>query len=338
MKIINIHSKYGNYNVVLDSKLENIISTNIDLNRNYFAFIDENIPAKFVDLLIRSIPHLAIYKLQGGEQVKTFEWYERLTYYLLSNDVKKDDCLIAVGGGTITDLIGYLAATYKRGIDYISVPTTTLAMIDASIGGKTAINVENTKNAVGIIYPPINVLIGLDTLDSLEERHINNGLLEALKMGIICDSNLYNMFLDDVIKERLEAIIQASIINKKKIVEQDEEDKKGIREILNFGHTLGHAFELNESLGLLHGEAIANGILIVSKDSNFFSEYKSILNKLNCPIIDKVDIDQTINSLLNDKKINKNGIHLVISDAIGTAKVIKTDINQIKEMLVKYGF
>ena len=243
----------------------------------------------------------------------------------------KKDTLIAFGGGTITDLTGYVASTYKRGINFINVPTTTLAMIDASVGGKNALNMKDIKNAIGTIYSPVKVLVGIDSLSTLDERNYNNGLFEALKMGAILDKELFNSFVNNSYKENIEEIIAKSILLKKQIVEQDE-DEKGLRKILNFGHTIGHAIELENDL--LHGEAIANGMLAVSYKKSFYNDLKTAINNLKCPLV-KLN---NIKNVVNDKKVSNNKVDLIVVSTIGNAEIVPTEIEELKRMVSEYVF
>lgn len=329
MNTITIKSKQHNYDVIVYEKLEELLLKNLNSQEKYFVIIDNKISDKYSSLILKAAPNSIIYSIEGGESAKTIEKFEVITSMLLENNFSKNDKLIAFGGGTITDLTGYIASTYKRGINFINIPTTTLAMIDASVGGKNAINVGTTKNAIGTIYPPVKVLVGLDSLETLDERNYNNGLFEALKMGMILDKELFDSFLANTYKQNIKDIIVKSIMLKKQIVEMDE-NENGIRKILNFGHTIGHAIELETNL--LHGEAIANGMLLVSYKKSFYNDLKTALNNLNCPIV----TIKNINEIKNDKKVSNNKLDLIVVEAIGKAEIVPTDLNEIERMVNDY--
>lgn len=329
MNTITIKSKQHNYDVIVYEKLEELLLKNLNSQEKYFVIIDNKISDKYSSLILKTAPNSIIYPIEGGESAKTIEKFEVITSILLENNFSKNDKLIAFGGGTITDLTGYIASTYKRGINFINIPTTTLAMIDASVGGKNAINIGTTKNAIGTIYPPIKVLVGLDSLETLDERNYNNGLFEALKMGMVLDKELFNSFLTNNYKQNIKDIIVKSIMLKKQIVEMDE-NENSIRKILNFGHTIGHAIELETNL--LHGEAIANGMLLVSYKKSFYNDLKTALNNLNCPIV----AIKNINEIKNDKKVSNNKLDLIVVEAIGKAEIVPTDLNEIERMVNDY--
>lgn len=329
MNTITIKSKQHDYDVIVYEFLEELLLKNLNSDEKYFVIIDNKISSKYSETILKAAPKAIIYPIEGGETAKTIQSYEVLTSKLLELGFSKKDTLVAFGGGSITDLTGYIASTYKRGINFINVPTTTLSMIDASVGGKNALNVNNIKNALGTIYPPSKVLIGLDVLDTLDKRNFNNGLFEAIKMGAILDEELFNSFVDGSYKNDLEKVITKSILLKKQIVEEDEEEKS-IRKMLNFGHTIGHAIELENSL--LHGEAIANGMLVVSYKKSFYNSLKTAINNLNCPIVKLKNIE----NIINDKKASNGKVDLIELESIGKAVIKTTKFETIERMVNEY--
>ena len=186
--------------------------------------------------------------------------------YCIKVNLSRKSLIIALGGGVVGDVAGFASMTYKRGLHFINIPTTTLSMVDSSIGGKTAINYNSTKNVIGGFYQPDIVLIDVNTI-------------EALKTGLLGDKELFDILKNSDFKDNYEEIIYRSLMFKKKIVEEDEKEN-GIRKILNFGHTFGHAIEAYYHMnGFLHGEAIGIGMLLVSKDKPYYQDLKDILNK-----------------------------------------------------------
>ena len=333
MNNITVHSQTHDYEVIINESLENLIKIYLDFKTRYFVIIDKNVSTKLVPIVKEAAPNSIIYETVGGESAKTIDEYQRIIAFLLENKINKKDKLIAIGGGSIGDLTGYVASTYKRGLDFINIPTTTLAMVDSSICGKNALNVYEIKNAIGTIYPPEKVLIGLDVLSTLNERNINNGLCEALKTGIILDKELFNIFLLGKEKERLEEVIYRSLIAKSKVVCEDE-NENGLRKILNFGHTIGHAIELES--GLMHGEAIANGMLIMSYEKPYYNDLKSIIWRYNFPIYKPTNVDTLIELIKNDKKSSSETIDVVVCDDIEKPVIKTVSFNLLKGVIKNY--
>lgn len=332
MEQIKIHSKRRDYPVILGDNLIEIMKSELDPDTRYFVVLDDKLPSKYPKFIKDLNPNSVIRVVRGCEEIKNFDKYENITSTLLECGFTKKDKLIAFGGGTILDLVGYVAATYKRGVDFISIPTTTLAMVDASIGGKNGINVNQIKNAIGTIYPPIKVLMGLDVLETLEPRHFNNGLFESLKMGLSLDKDLYDIFKDAQEKTYLKEVIYRSIMAKKSVVEKDE-DETGLRKILNFGHTFGHAFESASDFKLLHGEAIANGMLVVSKNKEYYADLLDILSRMNCPIVSSYNEEDLINRIKNDKKAGKDTVDLIVVNEVGKAEIVPTKFDDLKGLI-----
>ena len=244
------------------------------------------------------------------------------------------DTIIALGGGVIGDLVGFVASTYKRGIEFINIPTSSLSMIDSSIGGKTAINYKHYKNVIGSFYPPKGVLIDYSLLSSLPIRQLNNGLVEALKAGYIYDHSIIDEFKKDSLD--IETIITKSILVKKYFVENDEKETS-IRKILNYGHTIGHAFEsiYGFSNTLYHGEAVAIGMLLVNDNHE---EVLSFIKKLGIHFTEEVNINELMRYISNDKKMNRNTIDLIrVNDKGGYIDSISLeDLRKILEKEIHY--
>lgn len=203
----------------------------------------------------------------GGERHKTRRTKERLEDDLLGLGAARDSVLVAVGGGVVTDVAGFAAATYMRGIPYVSVPTSLLGMVDAALGGKTAVDTPGGKNLVGAFHPPAGVVIALDLLDTLPNRQFQCGLAECLKHGLFMDRDHFE-WLSGRPPRRLRAdrdalrhLVESSVALKCAVVDEDPEELTGRRNILNAGHTVGHALERLSGYGLSHGEAVASGLL-----------------------------------------------------------------------------
>lgn len=270
---------------------------------------------------IQNALNYELISVPSGEKYKTRETKQALEDELLQKKLGKDSLLVAVGGGMTTDLVGFLASTYMRGVSLILVPTTLLAMVDAAIGGKTGVNTPFGKNLVGSFYLPNAIFIDLRFLESLPEREMKNGLSEILKYGLIDDATIWEKC--ESWKSELECLIQSSIACKMKVIEQDFKET-GLRRILNFGHTVGHALELISNFEMSHGEAVALGCMAESYLSHLLGylseeELQTILKmyrKLGYAF-KKFDIKAFCNAMTLDKKA-KGGIpRFVLIDRIG---------------------
>jgi 3-dehydroquinate synthase len=278
---------------------------------------------------------------------KTREAKQALEDELFKLNLGRDSVLIAVGGGTTTDLVAFLASTYMRGIPLILVPTTLLAMVDACIGGKTGVDTPYGKNLIGSFYLPKAIFIDTRFLKALPEKEIKNGFSEILKYGLIQKKELWDKITD--FKVPLEALIQESIQCKMQIVSQDFEEKTGLRRVLNFGHTVGHALELVSEFRLSHGEAVAIGCMAESLLSHLlgylsqssleeiFYKYQTLGYRFK-----KFDKELFLNALKRDKKAKGTTPRFVLIDQIGCFLKFKEEycrevdepyLNQMIEMI-----
>ncbi len=284
--------------------------------------------------------------IDGGIESKTIETYQVVIKELVKKNIARDGIIVSIGGGVIGDLSAFVASTYQRGIDLVHVPTTTTAMIDSSIGGKTGINHLEQVNLIGSYHNPKAIFMDLRLLLSLNNRDYYSGICEAIKMSITSDKEMFLKFLDiyELVEQRnldtLEEIIYWSVLTKLKHVSNDYKEKS-LRLILNYGHTFGQAIETYYGLyqeKLKHGEAIALGISIAAKISDLLFENddsKNLLlkthevinkynlpdkfNKINSP--DIPDINILIKNLFNDKKRISQGNRFIICESIGNTKI-----------------
>lgn len=299
-------------------------------DRKKFVLVDENTSTHCLNKLIENVDYLEgteILEIGAGENNKSLGIVGELSHAMLESHADRDSLLLCLGGGMITDLGGFLASVFKRGIDHVLIPTSLMAMIDASIGGKTSINLDTYKNQLGSFYNPVLTAIHPSFLDTLPKRHIINGLAEIIKMALISDEELWEEiertdsidagFFDD-------SIILRAIELKKRIVEQDPYEKN-IRKVLNFGHTLGHLYEslaLGQNRDLLHGEAVASGIYYAIKLSEArlgFPKaervYKLLEKHYKIEGID-IDISEFERYLIADKKTKNEEINLVLLEDV----------------------
>lgn len=268
-----------------------------------------------------------------GERQKNFNNVLNIIKKLLEFKVNRDDIILNLGGGVISDIGGFIASIYMRGIKYGNIPTTLLAQVDASIGGKTGINMEKGKNLVGSFYQPIFIYIDLKTLSTLPYKEIKQGLSEIIKYGIIKNRKIFESLEKISIKEleeNLEYLVRESIKIKIDVVKKDEKEKKGLREILNFGHTLGHGIEFSNLKRFSHGEAVYLGMIGESFISfkkgicgkEIFERIKELGKKFNfSTTFEKIDIEFLVNFLKYDKKIKKEKLRFVLPERIGKCKL-----------------
>ena len=232
------------YDIILKSGcLANLYQFANVANRKVFILTDSGVPEQYAQTVLAQCPNGMVYTVPQGEASKSLKVYGQVLQAMLEFNMTRKDLLVAVGGGVVGDLGGFCAASYMRGIDFVNCPTTTLSMIDSSIGGKTAVDLGDTKNIVGAFWQPKLVIVDPDTLATLPRRHFINGLAEAVKASLLgrpraCSRSLKNGDVDAQIGE----IICRSLRFKKNIVEQDETEQ-GMRKALNFGHTIGHGIE-----------------------------------------------------------------------------------------------
>ena len=288
--------------------------------------------------LPKLLPYIAteltieIIEFESGEINKNIETCIQIWNVLTELGADRKSLIINLGGGVVTDLGGFVASTFKRGIDFINIPTTLLSMVDASVGGKTGVDLGNLKNQIGVINTPKIVLIDTSYLDTLSQIEMRSGLAEILKHGLIFDKAYWKQFLDlsKIDYANFDQIIYDSIKIKNKIVMQDP-NEQGIRKALNFGHTLGHAIESyflenkNKKI-LLHGEAIAIGMILesyISMQKNLISanEYLEIKTTINSiyesVVFEESDMNPILELLIHDKKNEYGAIKFVLLDGIG---------------------
>ena len=323
---LSVNLKENSYKIIIGYNILKEISSYYSLDKKVLVISDDGVPSFYYEEILSTIKNGYKFIIKQGEASKNIDNYYLINKFLLENEFDRNDLIIAVGGGVVIDLSAFVASTYKRGIDVINVPTSTLAMIDSSVGGKNGINFNGVKNILGTFYQPKLVLIDLNTLKTLDKRNYNNGLVEALKAGLIMDKEILPLFKD--YKNNILDIIIKSLKVKISVVEQDEKEK-GLRKILNFGHTIGHAIEVQKKL--LHGEAVAKGMLYVL-NKKYQKEIKEILNTLEIDVDYNVDID-AINLIKNDKKREDKYLDLIVVEEIGSAKIKKVTIEEIENLL-----
>ena len=330
-KNINFHFS----SLVIKSKV--MIVTDANVGKLYAATLVKTLKKSGFDAYI--------FSFKAGEKSKNLKTYQSLMLSLSQNKFSKTDIILGFGGGVACDIAGFAASTYLRGIRLVMIPTSILAAVDASIGGKNGVDFENIKNQIGTIYQPLAVFIDPKLFSTLKKKNYNEGFAEIIKYSIIENPNISNTTLFDILESKdeknyLEKIIAACVLIKAKIVEKDEKDD-GIRQVLNLGHTIGHAIEYLSNYKITHGEAVALGIEYISNasvKSLLLSEksYKRIIKTLeNYSLLRDFPIDKKSikDVILHDKKIRNSYINFIVPEKIGKVKIDKISLSDIDKFL-----
>ena len=315
---ISVKTRDGAYRVITERGALSRAGEFLRLDRKCFIVTDDGVPEKYLNILKSQCEQSVVFRIAAGENSKTLESFSAGLKLLLDGGFTRSDCVIALGGGVVGDLAGFIASVFLRGIYFYNIPTTVLSQVDSSVGGKTAVNFDGYKNMIGAFYPPSAVLIDVDTLDTLPARQISNGLAESVKMAACMDKALFEFIEKNDVHENIEKIIEDSIKIKKYVVETDEREN-GLRRVLNFGHTLAHAIEsesIRRGAGLYHGECVAIGMIPLSSEKAQ-KRLIPVLEKLGLPTKFDVDAETLLDATFHDKKRSGDRITLVRLKDIG---------------------
>ncbi|MBQ8836511.1 MAG: 3-dehydroquinate synthase [Clostridia bacterium] len=277
---------------------------------------------------------------ENGEERKRISTIEALLEQMAEAHFTRSDIIVALGGGVVGDMAGFAAAIFLRGISYVQVPTTLLAAVDSSVGGKTAVDLSRGKNLCGAFWQPRLVLCDTDTLDTLKEVNVQDGLAEMLKYGVICDRDLFDK-VKNYKNNDMEALIARCVEIKRDIVSGDEFDR-GQRMLLNLGHTIGHAVEAASEFTLTHGHGVATGLAIIARAAEkkgmarvgMAKEIEDALISCGLPTKTDYDTDMLATLTLSDKKSSGDSISLIIPLEIGNTvihKVLRTEVKDFIE-------
>lgn len=327
--ILSVKMKDHNYDVLIKRHCLNNINQILNLNRKVLILTDDGVPNIYSKTILNYCKEGYVYTIKQGESSKSFENFGLIIDFMIEKAFTRTDVVVACGGGVVGDLAGFVASAYMRGIEFYNVPTTLLSQVDSSIGGKTAIDKKGIKNVIGAFYPPTKVVIDPEVLKTLSKRQLHSGLVEAIKMAATSDYTLFELIekssnLDDDIQ----TIIEKSLMIKKQIVEEDPKEL-GIRKLLNFGHTIGHAIESSGKFNdLLHGECVGIGMLYLSSEK-ISKRIKKLLEKYQLPTTISFTKDELIKYINLDKKRSGDYLTIIYLEDFENFKIKKILINDI---------
>lgn len=342
---LTVDLSHSSYDIIIQKGLLNYLSREISevfKGKKIFILTDKNVDKFYGDRVLKELSDFGYdtkkLVLEAGEETKSFFTLPKIYDELLNFKITRSDLIITLGGGVIGDLGGFVASTYLRGIPFIQVPTTLLAQVDSSVGGKVGIDLDRGKNLVGSFYHPKKVIIDPEVLKSLSDRVFNDGMAEVIKYGCIKDKDFFDNLLKYKDKEEVMNNIEYIIHNcckiKKEVVEKDEKDT-GERMLLNFGHTIGHAIEKYYKYNkYTHGEAVAIGMYEITKisEDSFETEkgtadiIKNILIKYNLPYKLDINLNEIKETISLDKKNINNKLNLIFLNKIGESKIVKREL------------
>ena len=296
---------------------------------------------KVLNSLVKEGFQVTTHTFKAGEESKTLatiaEMYETLADFKMT----RKDIVLALGGGVTGDMAGFAAATYLRGIDFIQVPTSLLAQVDSSVGGKTGVDLPHGKNLVGAFHQPIAVLIDPDTLNTLPDAYICDGMAEVIKYGCIKDAEFFENLENENALDHIEDVIEKCVSIKRDVVSRDEREA-GERMLLNFGHTLGHSIEkICDFKGISHGMAVAIGMVLISRagekqgvtEIGTTDKIIALCKKYGLPTSDKATFAEMVESAKGDKKTAGGSINLVMLNKIGDSYTRKLELDKLEEFI-----
>ena len=342
MRNVTVNAPSGRYEVKIGAGLLPSLGEEIrscTRARRCAVIAGENVFPLYGETALQSL-HAAGFEtaelvLPAGEATKCLLHYGELLSFLAQNRFTRTDCVIALGGGVTGDLTGFAAATYQRGMSFVQVPTTLLAAVDSSVGGKTAIDLPEGKNQVGAFYQPSLVLCDTDTLSTLPQRELMAGYAEVIKYAVLGDKMLFETLQN--LDHEVPQVIETCVRHKAKIVSEDERDT-GLRRLLNLGHTFGHAVESRSGYALLHGEAVSIGMAMICRAAcarGLLSKVDSeavaaLLRKYDLPTETEYTADELYDTMLLDKKFSGGRLHLVVPREIGCCDIVPVTPDELR--------
>lgn len=343
----------GSYEIIIGNGLIGKTAEyikNVTKAKNFAVITDDTVNSFYGEKVCKSISDAGFgvckFVFPHGEASKCSDTLLKIYSFLCENHITRTDCLIALGGGVVGDITGYAAATFLRGLDFIQIPTTLLAQVDSSVGGKTAIDLPEGKNLVGAFKQPKLVLCDTDTLDTLPEEFLIDGMGEVVKYGMIKSAELFEILETrniDNIKDIADDIIERCVSIKRDVVEADEFDK-GERMLLNFGHTLAHSIEQYYNYtGITHGTAVAVGMRMITRIAENKGQVEKgttdrlirCLDRYKLNVEIKPQVSELAAACLNDKKREGGSINYIICPNVGSSCAKKTTVDEFMKFLTK---
>ena len=328
-----VRTPSGTYPVVLRRDALAEAGSLLDLNRRVLIVTDEGVPAEYAKTLAAQCALPLVITVPQGEGSKSPGTWTRLLEAMLKAGFTRKDCVAAVGGGVVGDLAGFVAASYMRGVDFYNLPTTVLSMVDSSVGGKTAVNLDGVKNIVGAFYQPRAVVIDPAVLGTLDQRQRSAGLAEAVKMALSLDAAFFAR-LEEPELPPIEEIIRRALELKRSVVERDEKEA-GLRKVLNLGHSLGHGIEAARTGAdpLLHGECVALGMVPMCAPA-VRERLLPVLQRLGLPTHADFDREAALAAIAHDKKVGSDGrVEIVTVPEIGAYSFQKASLEELRQLL-----
>ncbi len=310
--IQHVKTATGGYDIHIESGLLAHAGSLLPLDRRVLVLTDDGVPAAYAAAVAAQCKSPVLVTVPMGEGSKSIARFEEILSRMLQAGFTRTDAVVAVGGGVVGDLGGFVASAYMRGVDFYNIPTTLLSQVDSSIGGKTAVNLGGIKNCVGCFYPPKGVLIDPDVLATLPPRQIAAGMAEVIKMAATFDAPFFEALEAGSLP--MPAVIARALAIKARVVEADEKES-GLRRVLNFGHTIGHGIE--SCGGLFHGECVALGMLPMCTPA-VRERLLALYARYGLPTAFSGDVERVIEALSHDKKLDGACLRTVYVERVGS--------------------
>ena len=341
MRIVKVNAS-KKYNIYIDRGLLSVAGEYIREaagGNRAVVVTDSNVDKVYSEQLMNSLRNSGYdavkYVIPAGEESKNLQVLAEILSFMAANHLSRKDVAVALGGGVTGDITGFAAAVYMRGIRYVQIPTTVLAAVDSSVGGKTAVDLPEGKNLAGAFCQPSAVICDTAVFDTLAERDYNNGFAEVIKYGMIADEDIF-----DILERSIDEIIERCVKIKADIVNEDEFES-GRRQILNFGHSIGHAYEKLSGFSMLHGEAVACGMVKICRIAaakgicaySCTDRLTEALMKFGLPVKADYSAEDVAEMMKMDKKASGDSINLVLPLKLGRVKIEKTPLESLKDLL-----
>lgn len=320
------------YRVTIERGLIHSVAHYIPAYEHVVILTDRSVPSQWVDSVVDQFDQPLLITVPEGEGSKSLRRVETIIDEMLDAGCHRNTTLLALGGGVIGDLGGFVASVFMRGIPYVQIPTTLLAQVDSSVGGKVAVNTAGAKNVIGRFYPPVAVCIDPDVLHTLPKKEFANGMAELIKYGLILDAELFAQIESQTILSNMPETIYRAISLKKQVVEADEEESH-YRQILNFGHSIAHAIEKASDHQIPHGHAVAMGMNMMIHDKAFAQRVRDVCTRYGLPIDYPENTADLLHYVVNDKKASKDGISEIFVSEIGHCEITFISFEAMKTIL-----